>query len=60
MDYNKLYAVEAQLLDKFFANKIPKSLPYSVKRIKDTRLVQVNPKYVVALSMCLSAYRLLI
>ena len=46
MDYNKLYAVEAQLLDKFFANKIPKSLPYSVKRIKDTRLVQVNPKYV--------------
>ena len=46
MDYSKLYGVEAQLLDKFFANKIPKSLPYSVKRIKDTRLVQVNPKYV--------------
>ena len=46
MDYSKLYGVEAQLLDKFFANKIPKSLPYSVKRIKETRLVQVNPKYV--------------
>ena len=46
MDYNKLYAQEAQLLDRFFVNKKPKSLPYSVERFGATRLVRVNPKYV--------------
>lgn len=46
MDYNKLYAQEAQLLDRLFLNKKPKSLPYSVERFGATRLVRVNPKYV--------------
>ena len=46
MDYNKLYAVEAQLLDKFFVNKLPKALPYFVKRATVGRSVLINPKYV--------------
>jgi len=46
MDYNKLYAQEAQLLDRFFLNKKPKSLPYSVERAGVGRLVRLNPKYV--------------
>ena len=46
MDYNKLYAQEAQLLDRFFLNKKPKLLPYSVERAGVGRLVRLNPKYV--------------
>ncbi len=46
MDYSKLYAQEAQLLDRFFLNKKPKSLPYSVERAGVGRLVRLNPKYV--------------
>lgn len=46
MDYNKLYAVEAQLLDSFFAKKQPRRLPYSVKRAAVGRSVLLNPKYV--------------